>query len=462
MESIPKKHTSILIVDDDTALLTSIRAMLVSVGMPEPALVSDGLRAVSLLREHPFQLVLIDLIMPDVKGMDLLEEIKQEFPSIECVVITAVDDVASAVQAMRFGAYDYLVKPLRRERLVITINNALEKHGIRSAVTLLEKAPSFSNLTNPAAFGEMIATDESMASVFCQAETFAASDYNLLITGETGTGKELLARIAHRLSYRSGGPFIALNMGAFNKTLLEDELFGHAKGAFTGATSDRKGFFEEAQGGTIFFDEITEMSQDLQGKLLRVIQERELYRLGSTGIRDLDIRIIAATNREIEEEVEKGNFRKDLYYRLNVCHIEIPPLRQRKKDILPLSKHFLGIHSRKNNKQIHSLSKELIESLMNYSFPGNVRELENIIATCVLNEKTGILTLASSNGLLNGLKTSVNNIKSLALLSDVERQHICKILETTNGNRTRAAEILGISLRTLQRKLKEYEEERCA
>jgi len=456
MESIPKKPTPILIIDDDIALLNSIKAMLVSVGMPEPALVSDGARVMPLLRERPFQLVLIDLIMPHVKGMDLLDEIKQKSPLIECVIITAIDDVSSAVQAMKFGAYDYLIKPLRRERLVITINNALEKYNIRSAVTLLEKSPGFSNLANPSAFKEMIAIDELMASVFCQTEIFASSDYNLLITGETGTGKELLARIIHRLSHRSGGSFIALNMGAFNKTLLEDEMFGHVKGAFTGATTSRKGFFEEAQGGTILFDEITEMDKELQGKLLRVIQERELYRLGSTGIRNLDIRIIAATNRDIHKEVEKGNFRNDLYYRLSVCHIEIPPLRKRKKDILPLAKYFLEIHCKKNNKQIHSLSEDLAECLTDYLFPGNVRELDNIIATCVLNEKTEILTLSSAGEFVSGFKTTINTSNELMPIREVERQHIYKILEITDGNRTRAAEILGISLRTLQRKLVEY------
>jgi DNA-binding NtrC family response regulator len=461
MESIPKKNTPILIVDDDTALLTSIKAMLVSVGMPEPALVSEGERVMPLLRERPFQLVLIDLIMPRVKGMDLLEEIKREFQFIECVIITAIDDVSSAVQAMKFGAYDYLVKPLRRERLIITINNALEKHSIRRAVTLLRKSVNFSNLSNPSAFRDMIAADESMASVFCQTETFASSDYNLLITGETGTGKELLARIAHRLSHRSGGPFIALNMGAFNKTLLEDEMFGHAKGAFTGATTNRKGFFEEAQGGTIFFDEITEMDQELQGKLLRVIQERELYRLGSVDIRNLDIRIIAATNRDIHREIEKGSFRKDLYYRLSACHVEIPPLRKRKKDILPLAEYFMDIHSGKNNKQIHSLSEDLAEYLISYSFPGNVRELENIIATCVLNEKTEVLTLSSADEFMNGFKTCIDTSNELTLLSEIERHHINKTLEITKGNRTKAAELLGISLRTLQRKLKEYEPAEC-
>jgi DNA-binding NtrC family response regulator len=459
MESIPSRHTPILIVDDDVALLNSIKAMLVSAGMPEPALVSDGTRVMPMLRRHPFQVVLIDLIMPQIKGMDLLEEIKRECPLIECIIITAVDDVSSAVQAMKYGAYDYLVKPLKRERLIITINNALEKYGVRSTVALLEKSPNFSNLVNPSAFEGMVAADEATVSVFHQTETFAVSDYNLLITGETGTGKELLARSVHRLSHRSNGPFVAINMGAFSKTLMEDELFGHAKGAFTNAATERKGFFEEAHGGTIFFDEITEIDPEMQGKLLRVIQERELYRLGSTNLRILDIRVVAASNRDISVDVEKGNFRKDLYYRLNVCHIDIPPLRKRKKDILPLARHFLSIHSVKNQKEIHALSEDLCEALENYSYPGNVRELENIIAMSVLNERGKVLTLASCNGLLSGSKASPGNANDLELLSDMEKQHILRILEQSKGSRTKASETLGISLRTLHRKLKEYEEE---
>jgi DNA-binding NtrC family response regulator len=462
MESIPAKHTPVLIVDDDVALLNSIKAMLVSAGMPEPALISDGSRVVPLMRSHPFQLVLIDLIMPHVRGMELLEEIKKEFPLTECVVITAVDDVASAVQAMKFGAHDYLVKPLRRERLIITINNALEKYGVRHKEAVIERAPGYSRLVNPSAFKGMVAVDETMAAVFCQTETFAVSDYNLLITGETGTGKELLARSVHRLSHRSNGPFVAINMGAFSKTLMEDELFGHAKGAFTNAATERKGFFEEAHGGTLFFDEITEIDPEMQGKLLRVIQERELYRLGSTNLRILDIRIIAATNRNISEEVEKGNFRKDLYYRLNVCRVDVPPLRRRKKDILPLARHFLSIHSMKNQKEIHSVSEDLCEALEKYSYPGNVRELENIIAMCVLNERGKALTLASCNGLLSGSKASLENADDIVLLSDIEKRHILSTLEQAKGNRTRAAEMLGVSLRTLHRKLKEYEEEREA
>jgi DNA-binding NtrC family response regulator len=460
MESIPKKHTPILIVDDDAGLLMSIKAMLVSVGMPEPALVSDGRRVMPLLRERPFQLVLVDLIMPHINGMDLMKQVKEEFPFIECIIITAIEDMSSAVQAMRYGAYDYLVKPLEREKLIISIHNALEKHSIRRTVTLLQRPSSFKELENPAAFREMVAEDELMASVFCQAESFASSDYNLLITGETGTGKEMLARTVHRLSRRSDGAFVALNMGAFSKTLVEDDLFGHAKGAFTGAMNERKGFLEEAQGGTILFDEITEMDHEIQGKLLRVIQERELYRLGSTDVRNLNMRIISTSNRDIYDEVENGRFRKDLYYRLNVCHIDIPPLRKRRKDILPLARHFMGIHSRKNQKEIHSLSQDLAEYLVNYSFPGNVRELENIIATCVLNERGAMLTLASAGDLLTGFERAINVPEDILPIKELERRHIYKVLEAAKGNRTRAVEILGIGLRTLQRKLKGYGREK--
>ena len=457
MESIPKKHTPILIVDDDEGLLMSIKAMLVSTGMPEPELVSDARRVMPLLRECPFQLALVDIIMPHINGMELMKQIKEEFPFIECIIITAVDDLSSAVQAMRYGAYDYLVKPLEKEKLIISIRNALEKHSIRRAITLLQRVPGFSDIKNPEAFREMVAEDELMASVFCQAETFASSDYNLLITGETGTGKDMLARIVHRMSRRSDGAFIALNMGAFSKTLVEDDLFGHAKGAFTGAANEKKGFLEEAQGGTIFFDEITEMDNELQGKLLRVTQDRELYRLGSTDVRRLDIRIISTTNRNIHEEVEHGRFRKDLYYRLNVCHIDIPPLRKRKKDILPLARHFMDIYSRKNQKKINYLSEDLAEYLMNYSFPGNVRELENIIAACVLNERGPTLTLASAGDLLTGFERAGNLPEGILPIKELEKKLIYRALEATKGNRTRAAEILGIGLRTLQRKLKGYD-----
>ncbi len=458
MESIPDNKTPILVVDDDVGLLLSIKAILVSAGMPEPALVSDSRRVVELIREHHFTLVLLDLIMPHISGMEVLQQIKEEFPDIECVIVTAIDEVSSAVQAMRFGAYDYLVKPLNSEKLIIVINRTLERYSLRHGLALFERKQSFSDLKDPSAFKDMVTEDEAMALIFHQAEAIAPTDYSLVISGESGTGKEVLARIIHNLSNRSNGPFLAVNMASFSKTLFEDEFFGHTKGAYTGALAEREGFFEEAQGGTLFLDEITELESSLQAKLLRVIEERELYRLGSTKIKNVDVRIVAATNRDIKEEIRKGLFRADLFHRLNMCHIKIPPLRERKKDILPLARYFLKRHATKNQKEIHSLAPDLADRLLENPFPGNVRELENIIAAAVLLEKGKVLTLSSARDLASFSEPPQGHNDKLLTLTELEKRHIHQVLEVTGGNRTRAAKILGIGLRTLQRKLKGFSE----
>jgi len=258
------------------------------------------------------------------------------------------------------------------------------------------------------------------------------------------------------LSNRSNGPFFAVNMGAFSRTLFEDEFFGHTKGAYTGAVSEKKGFFEAARGGTLFLDEITELEPSLQGKLLRVLQESELYRLGSTRLENVDVRIVAATNRDINGEIEDGRFRADLFYRLNMCHIKVPPVRERKKDILPLARHFLKIHALKNKKEIDSFTQDLAGRLLEYPFPGNVRELENIMAAAILLEKGKTLTLSSVSALLANSEPGQEGNQELIPLSELEKLHIQKVLEAMNGNRTRAAKILGIGLRTLQRKIKTF------
>ena len=452
MESIPDNKTSILVVDDDVGLLLSIKATLASSGMPEPALVSESSRVMELVRGHHFQLVLLDLIMPHPSGMDILQQLEEEFPDIECVIITAVDKISTAVQAMKFGAYDYLVKPINREKLIIVINRALERYCLRHRLDSFHERQLFSDLRQPLAFKDMVAHDEAMALVFYQAEAVAPTDYNIIITGESGTGKEMLAHIIHNMSHRSQSLFLAVNIAAFSNTLFEDEFFGHTKGAYTGAVNEKKGFFEEAQGGTLFLDEITELELSLQAKLLRVIQERELYRLGSTKARNVDIRIICAANRDIQEEIRKGLFRKDLFYRLNISNIHIPALRERRDDILPLAHHFLKIHAEKNKKEIDSLAPDLADRLLEYPFPGNVRELENIIAAAILLEKGKILTLPSAFGLTHS--SAQHPKEDVLALEEVEKRHILGVLKVTSGNRTRAAKILGIGLRTLQRKLK--------
>jgi DNA-binding NtrC family response regulator len=456
MESIPHKVCPVLVVDDDEGLLLSIKATLVSAGLPEPALVSDSRRAVDLVAENNFQLILLDLMMPHLSGMEVLQQIKAQSPNVECVIVSAIDDVTSAVKAMSLGASDYLVKPLNSDKLVALVNRTLEKFTVQNELARFGSKKVFSNLKSPEAFADIVAEDEAMALIFHQVEAVAGTDYSVVISGESGTGKEMLARVIHKLSNRSHAPFYAVNMASFSKTIFEDEFFGHAKGAYTDAGSDKIGFFEAAHGGTLFLDEITELDPSLQGKLLRVIEERELYRLGSTEIRNVNVRIIAATNRDINAEIVRGAFRADLYYRINMYNIKVPPLRERPKDILPIAQHFLKIHSDINNKKIHSLSPELEQRLMQYSYPGNVRELENIIAAAVLQERGKTISLASALNLLPYEGPERRKNVELLSLEELEKRHIEKVLQYAAGNRLKAAKILGVNVSTVYRKIEKY------
>jgi two-component system NtrC family response regulator len=456
MEYVPAQGASVLIVDDDQRLLLSLKAMMVSAGVLEPALLSDGRLAMEYMRKHRFTLVLLDLLLPHINGMDILQQLKENFPATECIVITAIDDTSRAVQAMRFGAYDYLVKPLQREKLLIAIGNALERYSLKRELEVYTRPQSFGDLRHPDAFGMMVAEDEAMAKVFHQAEMAADTEYNVLITGETGSGKEMIARIIHNLSQRSKGPFVGINMAALSKNLFEDELFGHEKGAYTGAVNAKKGFFETAQTGTLFLDEIAELNPEAQGKLLRVIEERELYRVGSTKVKFVDLRVVAATNRNLRNEIQAGRFREDLFHRINRFPVHIPPLRERRKDILPLANHFLKIHSSKNHKSVTSLSPALVEHLMSYSYPGNVRELENMILSGVIAETGEVLRLQSLSLTSSPAHPVINEEELMMPLAELEKRHVKRVLRQTDGNRAKAAKILGIGLRTLQRKLKSF------
>ena len=444
-----------MVVDDDQGLLFSIRTALLSAGLPDPVLVSDSRQVSALVRSHCVHLALLDLIMPHLDGMQVLKQIKEESPATECIIITAVDEVAMAVQAMRFGAYDYMVKPLDLEHTIIVIGHALERYQLKQGMALFERPQRFEDLKFPEKFAGMVARDESMALVFHQAEICAQSDYNVMITGETGVGKGMLARIIHQISSRSNGPFVAVNMSAFSHTLFEDDIFGHIRGAYTGAISDKRGFFETAQGGTLFLDEITELAPAMQGKLLRVIEEKEFYRLGSTQIVNVDLRILSASNRNVNDAMISGHLRRDLYFRLNEYHIHIPELRRRPKDIPFLADRFMRLHASKNNKPIRQISLELSQALQCYDFPGNVRELENIIASAVLLETTDTLRLSSAQNLLVSSKPPLSRCDETFLsLDELQRRQIHQALHMTGGNRTHAARMLGIGLRTLQRKLK--------
>ena len=456
MKQIPDKIPTILVVDDDTGLLTSLHAVLVGAGFPEPALLSDGRQALDLIKQLGIRVVLLDLMMPDIDGMEILKEIKSRLPEVECVVFTAVDDVETAIEAIRYGAYDYLVKGQNNEKLILTISHALERYNLRQDRSLLAGHHQSSDLKHPEAFRSLVTNDNAMAMVFRQIEAVAPTDYSVVIAGESGTGKEMLAKVIHQLSNRSDAPFLPVNMAAFSGSLFEDEFFGHTKGAYTNAVGERKGFLEEAQGGSLFLDEITELDLSLQGKLLRVIEEKELYRLGSTQLRNLDVRFIAATNRDIPDEMAAGRFRADLFYRLNTCTIKLPPLRERPHDIIPLAEHFLSIHADRNGKVINGLSSALTRCLTVYDYPGNVRELQNIIASAVLVETTDILQLRSVAPALPEAAIGETRSNPLLSLDEMERRHIRRVLEATQGDRAKAAQILGINLSTVYRKIKRY------
>ena len=458
MEVIPAEPTPILIVDDDDLILRSFSLAIMRAGLPEPAMLSDPGGVLDLLRRHDFRLVLLDQIMPNIDGLELLRQIKKEFPEVECLMITALNDLPLAVKAVRWGAYDYLVKPVDEYKLVTEVKNALERYELRYALSLHSRTASFSELQHPGAFAKVLAEDPAMARVFQQVEAVAPSDYNVLICGETGTGKELLVDVIHALSRRAAGPLIKINMAAASQNLFSDDFFGHVKGAYTGAATNRKGFFEAAHGGTLFLDEVSELSSDLQAKLLRVVQERVFYPLGSDRPVAADVRLICASNRDMMQEVKRNSFRKDLYYRLNTVTVPVPPLRERRKDILLLARHFLRRHAKKAGKHIKDLAPDLANRLQNHPLPGNVRQLENYIAGGVIFEKGPLLCLASLPELQDPADQQPwCDEAAPGTLAEMEARLIQQTLQQCGGNRTQTAKKLGISLRTLQRKLKQAE-----
>ncbi|EFL86612.2 hypothetical protein HMPREF1022_02103 [Desulfovibrio sp. 6_1_46AFAA] len=449
-----KKMLTILVADDDATHREVLRTLLEEWGYAVREAV-DGEHAVALCRKQPFDLVLMDVRMPKKSGLEALKEIKVHNPAVPVLIMTAFSEVAAAVEAIKSGAYDYLTKPLDFEKLKVVLRNVFAHVGL-----IRENATLSRSLAATEAQTGMVGRSESMRALWEMVRTIAPTDATVLITGESGTGKELVAKAVHAASRRARGPFVAVNCAALTESLLASELFGHEKGAFTGADKKHEGHFLKADGGTIFLDEIGEMPLSMQVKLLRVIQEREVLSVGGNKAVPVDVRIIAATNRDLAKEVAAGTFRQDLYYRLNVVTLALPPLRERADDIPLLAQHFMARFADKNNKNIKGFTPGAMDRLVRYAWPGNVRELENVI------ERASILLLGehiSERELPERFAASQGDALTDALttdcptLEDVERAVILKTLKRFGGNKTEAAKALGITRKTLHAKLSKYQ-----
>ncbi len=449
----------ILLVDDNQAVLNFLNVFLMQSGKYEIKTLQDSTKACDLLTREKFEVLLLDMDMPNVTGLDILKYISENKINVTTIVLTGVEDIDLAISAMKLGTYDYMLKPIEEEKLIRTIDESLESRKFHHVeIDSLEKL-SFEGIAHKDVFKDIITNDEKMVKIFLYAEKFASTDNSVLIWGESGSGKELIAQAIHKISDRRNKKFIAVNAGAFAQELFSSEFFGHEKGAFTGASSEKIGFIEEANGGTLFLDEIGELSLPIQVKLLRVLQEEEFYKLGSTKNIKADVRIIAATNKNLFEEIKNGNFRKDLFFRLNINSISIPPLRERKGDIELLSNFFLRKFNQKYGKNVDRISAPVLNCFKQYSFPGNVRELMNLINSAIIVEGTNELHKKSLPNYFLGVNNGYHDLDKEILpqtLEEVEKHHIKQVLEFTNHNKTKASEILGISRVNLIAKIKKY------
>lgn len=447
-----KSDQKILIADDEESIRDGLSAMLEEEGY-RTTVAEDGKRTLGFLEKKPFQLLLVDLLMPGLTGMELLQEVKKRNLPIEVIIITGNGTISTAVEAMRAGAYDYLTKPIDPNRLRSIVPKALERQELVAQNRQLQQT-----LTNLSRFEEMVGQDETMKKVYSMISAVADTTANVLITGESGTGKELVARAIHNKSGRAKGPFIAVNCSALPHDILENELFGHEKGAFTGAMKEKIGCFELANNGTLFLDEIGEMVPDMQSKLLRVLEDRRFRRLGGTREISVDVRVISATNRDIQEALKEGQMRQDLFFRLSVMDIELPPLRERIGDLPLIANEFLHQFNEKNNKQVKGFSQECLALMRDYKWPGNIRELKNLVERAVIlcQHDTIELQHLPRHMFLPTQQTQGESIELGKPLHEIERDIIFKTLEMTNNNKTKAAQILGISLKTMHNKLNKY------
>ena len=448
---------SILVVDDDAGHRITLKTVLKSWGY-RISEAEDGQSAVTQVQNAAFDLILMDVRMAVMDGIEALQKIKAYNPSIPVIIMTAFSSVESAVEAMKSGAYDYLTKPLDFDELQITINRALEHTQLRQE-NLELKSRIKTGMDN----GRILGTSPAMHQLMDMVSTVAPSEATVLITGESGTGKELIARAIQGRSNRSSGPLVTVNCAALSESLLESELFGHEKGAFTGADRRREGRFVQADQGTIFLDEVGEMSMPMQAKVLRVLQGGEIQRVGGDKVITVDVRVIAATNKNLQNMVSQGSFREDLYYRLNVVHIPVPPLRERSEDIPVLAQHFLNLYTERNKKKIKGFTPQAMDRLIKHPWPGNVRELENAVERAVIlspGEYINEQDLPANIGQPPQDKTDAHkqDIQSAGegSLDDLEKAAVSRALAQAGGNKSEAARLLGITRRTLYNKLEKY------
>ncbi|MFQ6083130.1 MAG: sigma-54-dependent transcriptional regulator [Candidatus Aminicenantia bacterium] len=444
------------IIDDEPVIHDVLGNLFTSEGY-EVELSFSGKEALKKHYEGNFDLVLLDLMMPDTDGIQILEQLKKIDPNLMIIIITAYASVESAISTMKLGAFDYIQKPFKHEELLLTIERAIQHKKLKEENIRLRE-----ELKEKFKFENIIGKSHAMMKVFQLIKSIAPTRSTILLQGESGTGKELAAKAIHQNSPRVNFPFVVVNSGSLPSDLLESNLFGHVKGAFTGAISHKKGLFEVADKGTIFFDEISTLNPETQAKLLRVIQEKEFMRLGGTKTIKVDVRIIAATNTDLKELVDRREFREDLYYRLNVIKIELPSLKERKDDIPLLIQHFIEMYNQENNKKIKGVSEEVLDILMNYDWPGNIRELENVIERAVVLCDSDIITkhflpnnLLENNSNEDKFLLSINNNTSLKeLTKEYQKRIIIKALREAKGVQKEAAEILNIKPTTLNEMIK--------
>jgi DNA-binding NtrC family response regulator len=440
-----KKRPKILVVDDEDIVRESLRDWLDGVGY-KVDIAESGDKALKIIKQKKIKIMIADLIMPGINGIELMKKAREIVPTISTVIITAHGTIQTAITAIREGAYDYVEKPFCPEKVELLIRNLVEHQDlVEENISLRRK------IEDRFHFEGIIAKSPKMLKIIELVKTVAPANATILIIGKTGTGKEVIARAIHHQSPRRNRPFIATSCAALPESLLESELFGHEKGSFTGAVERKKGKFEAGDKGTLFLDEIGEINANTQIHLLRALEEKKITRVGGNEEINVDVRIIAATNRNLKTMVTQGKFREDLYYRLNVVTIDLPPLKDRMEDILPLAEHFLKKYAEENNKRIKSFSDDVVKFMLNYSWPGNVRELENMIERGVILSKNTAITLGElPQDIIHPTPVEGKTVEA------VTRNHIINVLEETKGNISKAANILGIRRMTLYNKLKKY------